>query len=196
MNLRGLLPLCTIIVPYFGYTVGYICDFFKYIYVIFVSFLFFFPGSFHAGGKVDFFPFVHNNESKPGMNPRKEEVAPWIPWTGPLHIIFPESNPYTLSGVPLFPVQLLEAAVLFLISFTLYLAYRQNRKHLFADYILLYAPSRFLIEFLRYDDAERGFWGILSTSQWVSILLFAAALLYLTIIYKEGDHYGSSIRRT
>ena len=29
-----------------------------------------------------------------------------------------------------------------------------------------------------------------------SILLFAAALLYLTIIYKEGDHYGSSIRRT
>ena len=27
-------------------------------------------------------------------------------------------------------------------------------------------------------------------------LLFAAALLYLTIIYKEGDHYGSSIRRT
>ena len=119
-----------------------------------------------------------------------------IPWTGPLHIIFPESNPYTLSGVPLFPVQLLEAAVLFLISFTLYLAYRQNRKHLFADYILLYAPSRFLIEFLRYDDAERGFWGILSTSQWVSILLFAAALLYLTIIYKEGDHYGSSIRRT
>ena len=24
-----------------------------------------------------------------------------IPWTGPLHIIFPESNPYTLSGVPL-----------------------------------------------------------------------------------------------
>ena len=86
--------------------------------------------------------------------------------------------------------------MLFLISFTLYLAYRQNRKHLFADYILLYAPSRFLIEFLRYDDTERGFWGILSTSQWVSILLFAAALLYLTIIYKEGDHYGSSIRRT
>ena len=39
-------------------------------------------------------------------------------------------------------------------------------------YLLLYAPVRFLLEFLR-GDAVRGIWFGLSTSQWLSLALFA-----------------------
>lgn len=42
--------------------------------------------------------------------------------------------------------------------------------------ILLYAAGRFAIEFFRGDDAERGIYGILSTSQWIGIGLAALAV--------------------
>ncbi len=102
-----------------------------------------------------------------------------IPYDGPFSVVFPESNPYTLSGVPLFPVQLLEAAILFLLSLVLYFRAKKDGRPVFIEYILLYAIARFLIEFLRYDDEARGIWGVFSTSQWISLLLAAGSLLYL-----------------
>ena len=40
-------------------------------------------------------------------------------------------------------------------------------------YLIIYGVERFLLEFLRGDEI-RGFFGLLSTSQWISIALIAA----------------------
>lgn len=45
--------------------------------------------------------------------------------------------------------------------------------------ILLYAIARFVIEFYRGDDLERGFWGPFSISQWISMGLLPGALFLL-----------------
>lgn len=81
------------------------------------------------------------------------------------------------NGISRFPVQLVEA----LLNLALFLVMdrlgRKNRYsgRLFWLYLLCYASGRFLLEFLR-GDTYRGFlWG-LSTSQWISIFLFSAAL--------------------
>lgn len=86
------------------------------------------------------------------------------------------------AGVPLYPVQLWDSAIVFAaIAVMLWL---QNRKQfsgqLFLIYGLWYALGRFLTENYRGDEA-RGylFGGLLSHSQFIAILVFAAcALLY------------------
>ena len=75
-------------------------------------------------------------------------------------------------------VQLVEAAwnlVLFLLLARLQ---RRGRDRLLPLYLALYAPARFLLEFLR-GDAYRGIFLGLSTSQWISLFLFPAALYAL-----------------
>ncbi len=82
---------------------------------------------------------------------------------------------------PLFPVQLLEAVSLFLLSAVLLRISRSRREHnVLAYYILLYSVIRFLLEFLR-GDAVRGHWGWLSTSQWISLLFTGACLFGLLL---------------
>ena len=84
------------------------------------------------------------------------------------------------NGVPRFPVQLVEAGVelvLFLVLLGLFLRGR-GRGKLMACWALAYAPARFLLELLR-GDAYRGFFGPLSTSQWISIAVFVAAVAFL-----------------
>lgn len=86
--------------------------------------------------------------------------------------LVPEGN-----GVCRFPVQLAEAGCelgLFLLLFWLF---RKGKcsEQLVVCYLLGYAPLRFGLEFLR-GDAARGFLLNLSTSQWLSILLFCTAL--------------------
>ena len=80
--------------------------------------------------------------------------------------------------VPLFPVQLLESALLFLLFFILRALYRRAalRGRLLPLYLGVYAVLRFFLEFLR-GDAIRGLYFGLSTSQWISggILLALAA---------------------
>lgn len=74
------------------------------------------------------------------------------------------------------PVQLIESAYE-LVLFVLLLRFSvKNRPHLIRTYLLLYAPFRFVIEFFRGDEI-RGFIGIFSTSQLISIAVFAFCLL-------------------
>lgn len=93
-------------------------------------------------------------------------------------------NPLTpeLNGVTRFPVQLVEAGCNLLIFALLFFVFRRKEKHLplLATYIFLYAPVRFVMEFLR-GDQIRGFLFGLSTSQWVSILLLIAAVIYVLV---------------
>lgn len=92
----------------------------------------------------------------------------------------------TPVGVPLFPVQLVEAALLLvLFAVLLYLFLKKGRLGLTtAVYILSYSVLRFLLEFLR-GDGERGGWLGLSTSQWVSLLLLYGACFVLFLRMKK-----------
>lgn len=80
------------------------------------------------------------------------------------------------NGVRRFPVQLFEAGlelIIFLVLWRLLEAKKQKGR-LFLIYLLIYSVGRFFLEFLRGDD-YRGFIFGLSTSQFISVLLFAAA---------------------
>ncbi len=100
-----------------------------------------------------------------------------IPYNGPGAVVFPESNPFTLSGVPLFPVQLAEACCLFLIFLILgYLTCFTDWEYPVESYMILYAIVRFSMEFLRFDAIRGAAFG-LSTSQWISILMLGAGLI-------------------
>src|SRR5437588_2221655 len=109
------------------------------------------------------------------------------PTTKPWGITF--TDPYAASyvgtplGVPLHPTQLYEAGAELLILIVLLVTERKGRPfagRTFWLYMLLYAISRFIIEF--YRDDPRGTVGMFSTSQFIPILLAPLAsgmLVYL-----------------
>lgn len=88
------------------------------------------------------------------------------------------------NGVCRFPVQLLEAGLNLILFFVLYWLYKKERckEKLLHIYLASYAVIRFCMEFLRGDDALRGIWFGLSTSQWISL----AILLSVIIICARG----------
>ena len=103
------------------------------------------------------------------------------------HALVPQAN-----DVSRFPVQLLEA----LMNLGLFLVLRRLERRgklpgrLFGVYLMSYAVGRFLLEFLR-GDGYRGFlWG-LSTSQWVSVLVFPCALAAVLILSRRR-RYGAA----
>lgn len=71
------------------------------------------------------------------------------------------------------PIQLLESFIeLGIFCFLLILfAKNKKKKNILYIYFLMYSVARFLLEFLR-GDSNRGFFGILSFSQMISILVF------------------------
>lgn len=102
------------------------------------------------------------------------------PYDGPGAVIFPE-NSFAISGVRLFPVQLVEASLLLVISMVvLALQLIKNWYYTIETYVIMYAALRFGLEKLRYDDV-RGYYGGLSTSQWISIALLIVAVV--SIVY-------------
>ncbi len=85
-----------------------------------------------------------------------------------------------LADFPRFPIQLLEALlelILFIVLLIIYIK-KEDAFSVTTTYLLVYPVIRFFDEFLR-GDALRGFWGPLSTSQWISIILFTITLIYL-----------------
>lgn len=94
--------------------------------------------------------------------------------------VFTNSLAYGANGVRRFPIQLVEASfelLIFLLILFMFLRKIQMRR-LFLWYLLIYPVGRFMFEFLRGDE-YRGFVGALSTSQFISIFVFAAALILL-----------------
>lgn len=99
-----------------------------------------------------------------------------IPYEGPFSVTFPKES-FALPGVSLFPVQLVEAGSLMVISIIiLTLQLRVSFAYTVELYFILYGILRFGLERLRYDDA-RGFILGVSTSQWISILLVVIAVV-------------------
>lgn len=89
-------------------------------------------------------------------------------------VYYPEGSSAP-ANIPLFPVQLLESLFLLLIAFFLLRYVKSGGKHVLSRYVYLYAPVRFLLEFLR-GDMHRGIFLSLSTAQWTSLILL---LLFL-----------------
>lgn len=96
-----------------------------------------------------------------------------VAYDGPLcytyHTALAETTPI---GVPLLPIQLIEAAfllVLFAILLIVYLRSKDKVGKTTPLYLLLYAVLRFILEFFR-GDRERGIF-LLSTSQWICIVI-------------------------
>ena len=105
------------------------------------------------------------------------------PWGITFTDTFAAANVGTPLGVPLHPTQLYEAGAEFLILMLLLLTERKGRPfpgRTFWLYMLLYAISRFIIEFYRGDD--RGVVGIFSTSQFISIVLAPLAIVMLVYL--------------
>ena len=99
------------------------------------------------------------------------------------HVYETSSNIYTPTGVPLFPVQIMEAIclfALFVLLFVLFLKGKRFDGQQLLEYALSYSVIRFSLEFLR-GDVERGQWLGLSTSQWISVGLFALAIVLLIL---------------
>jgi phosphatidylglycerol:prolipoprotein diacylglycerol transferase len=110
----------------------------------------------------------------------KPTTKPWgITFTDP----FAASNVGTPLGVPLHPTQLYEAGAELLILIVLLVTERKGRPfpgRTFWLYMLLYAVSRFVIEFFRGD--ERGTVFMFSTSQFISLLLAPLAVAMLVYL--------------
>ena len=107
-------------------------------------------------------------------------TLPWgITFTDP----FAAANVGTPLGVPLHPTQLYEAGAELLILLVLLSTEKMGRPfpgRTFWLYMLLYAVSRFIIEFFRGD--ERGAVGMFSTSQFISIVLAPLAIVMLVYL--------------
>src|SRR3954452_9086021 len=105
------------------------------------------------------------------------------PWAITFHSEFAAQNVGTTLNVPLHPTQLYEAGAELLILAVLLVFERKGRPYpgrTFWGYMLLYAVSRFIIEFYRGDP--RGMVGSLSTSQFVSMLLAPVAAIMLVVL--------------
>ena len=107
-----------------------------------------------------------------------------------------------LPGVPIHPVQIYMSLNALLILGVLALLYRRKRFHgqVMAVYVLLYAITRFFIEFVR-GDADRGFafGGRVSTSQLLGVLLAvlaAASYLFLDARHKSSHEPDRGRRST
>lgn len=125
-----------------------------------------------------------------------------IPYDGPLALHYSHPISDVVCGPGIFPVQLVEALLLFTFSFwvlvVIWRALRQAQgphyakylgklsPSLFIIYILYYSLIRFFLEFLR-GDKERGLISLgsksfLSTSQAISLILFTAATILAIIL--------------
>ena len=123
----------------------------------------------------------------------KPTKLPWgITFTDP----FAAANVGTPLGVPLHPTQLYEAGAELVILAVLLATERKGRPfagRTFWLYMLLYAVSRFFIEFFRGD--ERGAVGVFSTSQFISVLLAPLAIVMLVYLARVAAPEPKRARR-
>lgn len=84
------------------------------------------------------------------------------------------------------PVPLMEAIFLLLLCVALILILKKAKKlgTVTGWYLVLYAIWRFVIESFR-GDAERGIYGLFSTSQWISFAILLAGILILVTAKKR-----------
>ena len=103
----------------------------------------------------------------------------------PLGVVFTNSH-FAPNNVKVLPSQLFMAAGDFLLAFVLLWYAKKDRAKgkISMLYLMLYSVGRFVVEFTRNDD--RGFVGVLSTSQFIGIFTFViGAVLFFAVIPKR-----------
>ena len=71
-----------------------------------------------------------------------------IPYDGPIAVVYPESSPIAPSGIPMFPVQLVEAGCLFLLAIVLFIFYWKGKiLYQIPAYFIIYGIIRFVLEY-------------------------------------------------
>lgn len=103
-------------------------------------------------------------------------------------------NP-AINGVRRFPVQLAEALCNLLLFFVLMAIYKKTKTsgRLIFIYMMIYPIYRFFLEFLRGDEIRRHWFAGLSTSQIISIAVFAAGAAGFLI--RTGSNRRKNIPR-
>jgi phosphatidylglycerol---prolipoprotein diacylglyceryl transferase len=112
-----------------------------------------------------------------------------VPWAITFRDPAAMANVGTPLGVPLHPTQLYEAgaeAVILAILLTFERRGRPFPGRTFWSYMLLYGVSRFVIEFYRGDSRGMVF-DVLSTSQFVSVILVPLAIVMLVVLGRRPD---------
>ena len=103
------------------------------------------------------------------------------PYHGPFAVVFPEDSLIAPAGIELFPVQIVESICLFVIAIVLFLLYWFRKcDYTLPTYFILYGIVRFILEFYRYDE-YRGRFLWLYTSQWISIVMVIAGIVWIII---------------
>ncbi len=119
-----------------------------------------------------------------------------IPYDGPLSVIY--QNPVDINtpkGIPLLPIQLIEAVCLLALFVALEIVFFKTKKNgiVSAVYLISYAVIRLVIEFFRGDIARGLIFGI-STSQIISILIIVAVIsviVYLSVAKRKNESKSS-----
>lgn len=109
-----------------------------------------------------------------------------VPWAITFRNEYAAQNVGTPLNIPLHPTQLYEAGAELVILGVLLAFERKGRPfagRTFWGYMLLYAITRFVIEFYRGD--ARGLVGDLSTSQFVSVILAPLSIIMLIILSRR-----------
>ena len=106
-----------------------------------------------------------------------------------LGVVFTNSD-FAPNGVKVLPTQLFMAGGdLILMAILLwYASKRPMRGKTSALYLMLYSIGRFAIEFLRNDD--RGTVGVLSTSQFIAIFIFAIGMVGFFFVVPKLNRKG------
>lgn len=99
----------------------------------------------------------------------------------PFHIVFHESH-YAPNNIPLIPTQPISSLLNFINFIALLLISKRAKAsgQVAGFYLIFYSAGRFIIEFFR-GDLERGNIGVLSTSQFISIITFLAGIAIVII---------------
>lgn len=98
-----------------------------------------------------------------------------VPWGYVYH-----NSAVAPNGIPLLPVQLMEAVFEMLICIVIIILSKKERRSgtLTAVYLASYGVFRFIIEFWR-GDMYRGFIGALSVSQWIALATIIGIVIWV-----------------
>ncbi len=108
------------------------------------------------------------------------------PYDGIFSVVYPEVSLSAPVGIAVHPVQLYEAFFNLCLFFMLWAVKRKSevKGMVLAIYLFSYGIGRFIFESLR-NDTERGFIGLLSTSQFISIFIILAGIFTLVFTVRR-----------
>lgn len=104
-----------------------------------------------------------------------------IHYNGPFALHYRNPISTVEPNIGIFPVQLLESALLFIFAMTMFIMIMKNKKVTIFYYAAFYSVVRFCLEFLRGDVVRGSFW-LFSTSQWISIILFVITIALIVVL--------------